>query len=264
MAKPSIFSKDYEKKMKRRRLRIIIIVGLVAIIAGLLIYKFKIENMDFSNVRNKLQAWVDSDNPDIKKPVEESKVPEVKEPEVKPEPPKKTYIEAKLDGDIVAKCEYKIVDDKKEFVGMEKIEGASYDISPNKQLLLILDKDQNIKLVDIDGKVTDITRKEYVSTKGDKFPKDTIIKKDKGYVWHNQAKFIDDDNIAYGSNLPYFGTAANKEYLWIYNIKSKNNTLVRSISGKDITIGKVVPKKGIEVKVDKNEYIINNKGSIVK
>ncbi len=264
MAKPSIFSKDYEKKMKRRRLKIIIAVSLVAIIAGLLIYKFKIENMDFSNVRNKLQAWVDSDNPDIQKPKEETKVPEVKEPEVKPEIPKKTYIEAKLGGGIVAKCEYKTVDDKKEFIGMEKLEGASYDISPNKQLLLILDKDQNMKLVDINGKVADITRKEYVSTKGTKFPKDTIIKKDKDYVWHDQAKFLDDNKIVYGSNLPYFGTAATKEYLWIYNIKNKNNTLVRNISGKGITIGKIVPKKGIEIKVDKSEYILNDKGSIVK
>ncbi|MDY6012659.1 hypothetical protein [Clostridium sp.] len=269
MAKPSIFSKDYEKRMKRRRLRIIIAVGLIIVVAGLFVYKFKIQNMDFSNVRNKLQAWVDSDNPDLQpqKTQESEKVQvkdtEIKDTESKPEPPKKAYIEAKISDKVVAKCEYKVVDKKKEFVSMKKIDGASYDISPNKQMLLILDKDQNMKLVDIDGKVTDITKGEYVSTKGAKFSKDTIIKNDKNYVWHNQAKFLDDENIVYVSNLPYFGTASTKQYVWMYNIKNKTHTLGR-LAGKEITIGKVVPKKGIEIKVDKNEYILNNKGSIVK
>lgn len=269
MAKPSIFSKDYEKRMKRRRLRIIIAVGLIIVVAGLFVYKFKIQNMDFSNVRNKLQAWVDSDNPDLQpqKTQESEKVQvkdtEIKDTESKPEPPKKAYIEAKISDKVVAKCEYKVVDKKKEFVSMKKIDGASYDISPNKQMLLILDKDQNMKLVDIDGNVTDITKGEYVSTKGAKFSKDTIIKNDKNYVWHNQAKFLDDENIVYVSNLPYFGTASTKQYVWMYNIKNKTHTLGR-LAGKEITIGKVVPKKGIEIKVDKNEYILNNKGSIVK
>ncbi len=146
---------------------------------------------------------------------------------------------------------------------MKKIDGASYDISPNKQMLLILDKDQNMKLVDIDGKVTNITKGEYVSTRGAKFSKDAIIKNDKKYGWHNQAKFLDDNNIVYVSNLPYFGTASTKQYIWMYNIKNKTHTLGR-LAGKEINIGKVVPKKGIEIKVDKNEYILNNKGSIVK
>ena len=84
MAKPSIFSKDYEKKMKRRRIRITIVVSLVAIITGVLIYKFKIEKMDFSNVRQRLQAWVDSD-----KPKEEEKAVEETKEDVKPEPPKR-------------------------------------------------------------------------------------------------------------------------------------------------------------------------------
>ena len=269
MAKPSIFSKDYEKRMKRRRLRISIAVGVIVVIAGLLVYKFKIQKMDFSDVRNRLQAWVDSDNPDLQPPKDEEPTkPEVKDTEnkdtkSKPEPPKKAYLEAKLGDKVVAKCEYKTVDKKKEFVSMKKIEGATYDISPNKQLLLILDKNQNMKLVDIDGKVTDITKGEYVSTKGAKFSKDNIIKNDKKYVWHNDAKFLDDENIVYVSNLPYFGTASTKKYVWMYNIKNKTHTLVR-LAGKEISIGKVISKKGIQIKVDQNEYILNNKGSIVK
>lgn len=261
MAKPSIFSRDYEKKMKKRRAKIIAIISVVAIIAGVLIYKFKIENMDFSNIRTKLQAWADSDKQVEEKPKEEAKVNEA---EVKPEPPKKTYIDAKLGKDLVVKCEYKTVDDKKEFVSMEDVKGLSYDISPNKQMILTLDKDQNMQLIDIDGKVKDVTRKEYVSTKGQKFHKEAILKREKKYLWSSDAKFLDDDNIVYISNLPYFGSVATNEYAWIYNIKNNTNTFARSTKGKKIEFGKVVPKKGIEIKIDKNEYVLNDKGSILK
>lgn len=259
MAKPSIFSKDYEKKMKRRRIRIAIVVSLVAIITGALIYKLKIEKMDFSNVRQRLQAWVDSD-----KPKEEEKAVEETKEDVKPEPPKKTYIEAKLSDKVTLKCEYKEEANKKEFISIENPEGITYDISPNKEMIVILDKSQNMKLINIDGKVTDITKKEYISKKGDKFKKEVKIKENKNYLWHSEPKFMDDENIIYVSNLPYFGTAATNQYAWIYNIKTKKDTVIWKTKGKKITIGKIVPKKGIEIKVDKNEYIISNKGSIVK
>lgn len=131
-------------------------------------------------------------------------------------------------------------------------------------MIVILDKDQNMKLINIDGKVTDITKKEYVSKKGDKFKKEVKIKENKNYLWHSEPKFMDDENIVYVSNLPYFGTAATNQYAWIYNIKTKKDTVIWKTKGKKITIGKIVPKKGIEIKVDKNEYIISNKGSIVK
>ncbi|MGL4569863.1 MAG: hypothetical protein ACRCVJ_02220 [Clostridium sp.] len=259
MAKPSIFSRDYEKKMRRRKIKISVVVALVAVVTGILIYKFKIEEMDFSNVRGKLQAWVDSGNDNS-----DEKVTEEVQEETKPEPPKKTYIEAKINDKLTLKCEYKSENDKKEFASIENADGISYDISPNKQMIIVLDKDQNMQLINIDGKVTDVTKKEYISKKGDKFKKDLKIKENKDYLWHSQAKFMDDENIVYVSNLPYFGTAATNEYVWIYNIKDKKDTISWKTKGKDITIGKTVPKKGIEIKSGKNEYILDNKGTIVK
>lgn len=261
MAKPSIFSRDYEKKMKKRKAKIIALISIVAIIAGVFIYKFKIEKIDFSNVRAKLQAWADSDNQIEQKPKEESKVNEA---ETKPEPPKKTYMDVKLGKNLVLKCEYKTVDDKKEFVSVEDVKGLNYDISPNKQMILTLDENQNMQLIDIDGKVKDITRKEYVSTKGQKFHKESILKREKKYLWTSDAKFLDDDCIVYISNLPYFGTAAKNQYAWIYNIKNNTNIFARNTKAKNIELGKVVPKKGIEIKIDKNEYVLNDKGSILK
>lgn len=265
MAKPSIFSRDYERKMKKRKIKITIGVILAAVVTGVLIYKFKIENMDFSNVRMKLQAWVDSDktnNSTPETPKETVKETPPKQEEVKEEAPKKKELEVKLDKNDTVKCEYEEKDGKKIFVSMEKKKGMSYDISPNKQMILVLDKNQNMKTIDIDGKVKDITRKEYVSTKGEKYPKSVMLERYKDYLWHGNAKFIDNDNIAYVSNLPYFGSAATKEYIWIYNLKNGTQKIVQKSGGKNIEFGKIVEKKGIEVKIDKNEYILNNEGSI--
>lgn len=267
MAKPSIFSKDYERKMKKRKIKITIGVILAAIITGILIYKLKIEDMDFSNVRSKLQAWVDSDStnnnnkPETPKEIVEEAPP--KQEEVKEEAPKKKELEVKLSKNDTIKCEYEEKDNKKEFIGIEDKKGISYDISPDKQMILVLDKDQNLKIIDIDGKIKDITRKEYISTKREKYPKDVMLNKYKGYIWHSQAKFIDNENIAYVSNLPYFGSAAKKQYIWIYNLKNETQKIVPKSGGKNIEFGKVVDKKGIEVKIDKTEYILNNKGGIL-
>ena len=60
MAKHSIFSRDYERKMKRKRRRSILIISAVVLIVILSFIKFEVINMDFSNFKQRLQAWVDS------------------------------------------------------------------------------------------------------------------------------------------------------------------------------------------------------------
>ena len=61
MAKPSIFSRDYERKMRKRRRRIFLIVFLVIILVGGIFIKMNMKNFDYSELKAKIQAWVDSD-----------------------------------------------------------------------------------------------------------------------------------------------------------------------------------------------------------
>ena len=60
MAKPSIFSRDYERKMKKRKKRVILTIIIIALIVVCGVFKFIISDLDFSNLRARLQAWVDS------------------------------------------------------------------------------------------------------------------------------------------------------------------------------------------------------------
>ena len=60
MSKPSIFSKDYERRMRKRK-RIIVLITLISVCTiGIVIFNTKIKNLDFTNVRANIQAWVDS------------------------------------------------------------------------------------------------------------------------------------------------------------------------------------------------------------
>ncbi|MGL5479221.1 MAG: hypothetical protein ACRDCB_09315 [Clostridium sp.] len=265
MSKPSIFSRDYEKRMKKRKIRIALIIGVILIVGGALLYNFKIKNMDFSNVRNKLQAWVDSDKKEEPKAKAEDPKTQIEE---KPVEEEKTFLEIELPNKEKIKVQYEVEDNKGKVKEVEDKKGYDFDVSPDKDEIIALDKNQNMYLIKLskekDYKVTDITKKQYVSKNGTKFPKDTRLEADKNYKWHAEPKFINEDTIIYVSQLPFFGTSATKEYVWIYDISSKEDKVIFKLSGKKIDIGDIKKDKGIEVNIDKNEYIIDDKGNIVK
>ena len=60
MAKPSIFSRDYERRMRKRRITMITIGIFIVVILFGLVFKFKIQKMDFNNIKSRIQAWVDN------------------------------------------------------------------------------------------------------------------------------------------------------------------------------------------------------------
>ena len=64
MRKPSIFSRDYERQMRKRRKRIAIISILGVLIIGLLFLKIAMNSINMDTLRNKVQNWIDEDNKD--------------------------------------------------------------------------------------------------------------------------------------------------------------------------------------------------------
>ena len=71
MAKTSIFSRDYERKKRKRKRRITLIIVLLVLIGGGIFIKLNFSKIDFGEIKEKLQAWVDSDNPKVQKEKEE-------------------------------------------------------------------------------------------------------------------------------------------------------------------------------------------------
>ncbi len=61
MGKPSIFSREYEKRMKRRRRNAIIIFLAIILITSALSIKIAYNPIDYENIKQNIQAWIDSD-----------------------------------------------------------------------------------------------------------------------------------------------------------------------------------------------------------
>lgn len=261
MAKPSIFSRDYEKKMRRRKRRIITSVLLVLLVVVVAFIKFKLPNIDFVEVKAKIQAWVDTGKPQEELEDNEQEIEEEQPEEIVKEP-EKTYIDFNIQDGVVAKAEYVEEAGAKRFVALEPIEGYTFTLSPSQQQMIIVDPNQNLYLCNVDGTLKDITKKEYISRSNQSFPKDQMIAANEGYIWHGSPAFIDETKIVYVSQLPYFGASAKDKYVWIKDIVNNTDKTLWKAKGKDIQIGELVPEKGITVTVDGVVKYINADGVI--
>ena len=265
LAKPSIFSRDYERRIRRRRRKIIIITILVILVCAGIFINIKLRDTDFSKVRADIQAWIDSDKPkDEEEQVTDDETKEEKNTkEEQPKEPEKKYLELTLSTGIV-KAEYTEQNNEKKFVAIEGATDIEYNISPSFKQIVIEEKNQDIKLFNVDGTMKDITKKSYVSQAGSIFAKEDILKNNPTYIWHSQVKFIDENRIAYVSQMPYFGNAAVNKYIWIYDLTNAKETALWNLAGPDTTLGTTDPTKGISAKINGVNYFINGDGVVTQ
>lgn len=263
MAKPSIFSRDYERRMKKRKRRVTaIIIILVVVILGSF-YKFKIAKADLSELKAKIQAWVDSGKPEEEKEEVNYNDNEEENKEKIPEKvPEKTYVDLIVSEGIIIKAEYTEENNVKKYIAIEDNKGLEYSISPNGTQILITDKAQDLKLYDINGNVTDVTKQSYISGAGDTFLKADILAANPTYIWHSQARFLDETKIIYVSQLPYFGNAAVNKYIWIYDLQNKTETPLYSNAAPEITLGNPILDKGMSLTINGANYIVGFDGTI--
>ena len=273
MAKPSIFSRDYEKRMKRRKRKIILSILIIVVVIIAVVIKFEIKNIDFSNMRSKIKDKVESDRQEqlndnkneIKKKDNNTENNE-NEKEKKKEEEKK-YVNLVVSDGLTVRAQYTEENGTKKIIGVDETtmqNNTSYSINPSGSNILITDSNQNILLFDVDGNKTDITKQSYTSQSGTVFQKDAIIAQNPSYIWDSQAKFIDDTTIAYVSQLPYFGDAAVNKYIWIYSITNKTENCLWNNHGTNVTLGDIVQGKGLSVNIDNVNYYVMNDGSVVQ
>ena len=260
MAKPSIFSKDYERRMKRRRNKIIFITMLAIGAIVIMSFNSEMKNFDLTNLKDKMQAWVDSGEQKevVKEPEQIEQIEEIE----KPKTLEKNYIDINISEGIVAKAEYIEEQGKRKFVSVEPIDGVSFNISPLKEQILFIDKAQNMKIANTEGVVRDLTKNAYVSQAGTSFPKDQILSKTPTYIWHSQGKFIDDTKIVYVSELPYFGNGGQKQFVWLYDLATGSENALWNLVGNKVVVGDVVPDKGITITVNGTVFYLKADGSV--
>lgn len=272
LAKPSIFSSDYNERMEKRRRRrtfIIILVILIAITAFFYSkgsikqalvstknYIFKLTNKSSKNIKStdisKNNASKSTNKPSNNK----GNITQGEE---------KSYTVTLSDGKQI-KTVYQETDGNKKFETVTSdTENVDYNISPSGTGVVIYDSAaQNLIYVDINGSISDITKKDYVSFSNNQvFNKDEVLKSNPNYVWDTSPKFIDDENIAYISQLPWFTNDAIK-YVWIVNVKNvQNQRCFESIKGINIQFDKLTDK-GLTINVDSKTVYLDANGNITE
>lgn len=259
MAKPSIYSRDYDKKMRNRRRRLISTIIVILFIGVLVVIgsrNLKDDNGKIFGFLNKQKNTEENlDNPTDRNSTEEEVQKEQdKEPEQVEEIIQKESLEIILSSGDKVTAFIDLNEGVKTFDKLD-IEDSLYSINPSKNLIILLEKStQSLLLYDIDGDFQNLTKESHISTKGVSYSKENRIEKYPDFVWCSLPKFINDDEFVYVSQLPLLNIQENK-YLWTYSISNHAHNLNGAYFGKYIEYGNLT-EEGLEVIIDGNNKLI--------
>lgn len=234
MRKPSIFSKDYEKIMRKRKrvFKSIISFSILTFVVLLFIVsKFNLFNFESYTV-----SWGYKDDNSDNEISENVNEIEVLDTEEDTNDEIKENVANILVNNYEVTLEYTLLGNEKLIHSLNTNENEIYyNIKNNKKEVIIIDKNQNIFLCNAYGDVRDLTLKEYIVSTEEVYEKDNILSIYDGYIWHSQAVFIDDNRIAYVSNLPYFGYGLN-QYVNVVDVESGIHNTLWGLKGNNIIL----------------------------
>ncbi|WP_035289592.1 hypothetical protein [Clostridium sp. KNHs214] len=267
MAKPSIFSKHYEKAVKKRRKKMAAVIISVVFILGIVMYINLSKNKGFNiiNKINKINKKTGAEKVESKKTVNSKKedkdkkqnTPVKKENETK-------YITVNLNENLIVKISYEEKENKKIYKDVVKESDNSkiyYDANPSKTALVVYEeKTQKIFFIDNQGKVLDISKEQYVSKSGNVFLRENKIKEDSNYLWCQSPRFVDEENIVFISRLPWLKTDG-KKFIWYGKVGEKKYKYIRNKQGEDVQFQNIT-QKGLAVKIDDKIYYVTSDGTL--
>lgn len=270
MGKPSIFSREYERKMKRRKRNFIFFSLIIILLACAAVLKFVYNPVNFANIKANMQAWIDSGNTSEEIASEESAVKENEAEDIQSEEeeevktPIEEYIDIPLSSGKTAQAVYVEENGEKVFTSVKNLdEGVYFDISPLKKQVLVCDVNSVITVYNIDGTSKTVSKDQYVSSKGTVFTKDNTLQTNPGYLWNSNPKFVSEQSIVFVTNRPYFGSAAVKQYLWMTDIQTGDDKIYWDLAAENITVGDR-EEKGLKITVNNRDYFIAQDGNYLQ
>lgn len=266
MGKPSIFSKNYNKQVKRRRRVRFVSIGVIAVCIGTGVLYLS-DNMFIFEVAKekvisvlKLNKDSNKEIDDIEAQEEVQKVDNTEEEtlakEEKPESKVQRSQGVDLGSNITANIILSEESSKTTIIDVEKNPTLEFNISDKKDAVVLLNKEtQDMFLWTLDGKLEDITKKEFIDTENNKYPKGKQLSLNPNLIWAAKPTFISENKILYLSKLPWFDTN-HKLFVWTYDISKKTHALAldKRLQGDNI---KVVESNGEKVKLDIDGQVIS-------
>ncbi|MCM8709775.1 tRNA (guanine-N1)-methyltransferase [Clostridium sp. SYSU_GA19001] len=267
MGKPSIFSREYERRMKKRKLKMILFVSFLVIVGIFYFTGSSFKNIVKSKINSYKSFKFFNSNNEAEKNINSENETTTNDESNKPAPQEKIeekFYDVTLNNEIKIKAVYEHIDGMNKFKYINTDNQAiTFNINPSGTGMVLYDsKSQSIWFLDINGKLEDVSALSYTSSNSKTYKRETILAKRADYIWCTSPKFIDDENIAYFSQLPYI-RKTNKKYLWFVNVKNKDRDRNINVGGENIKFGNNTDK-GLEVIMDDGSirFISIQNGSI--
>ena len=263
MKKASIFSREYERKIRRKRFAILFIILFFFLVLVYYIVNFSEFNNYVKNVYYSMITKENDENIDLNNKLNESVdlIGETKEQEHQENNNNESIDEVSLD---YLKHEISLNNGEKinifyeegnqiEYIASqdELPKNYRFDISPSRSRILIEELntqdtymlDENLNLFKLDPEFF------YSNSARTRFYKNDVVSSYENYSWYNNARFLNDNTIVYISNLPWFGK--NEQYIWRTDIQDVNNIthFMTSVGGENIDFGELT-EEGIKVNIN--------------
>ena len=251
LGKPSIFSRDYERRMRKRRFTIIVVIIVIIVISALgsLYMKGKLFKSSNKNNVNNAAVNKNTNTPGKTQTTEKKPVSQ----DVKEE-----GYDLALSGGKQIKAIYENKNNEKKFKYINPTDAnADFTISPSGKSMVVLDKSaQTLIYIDIDGNKTDVSYNQYISSSGT-FTREQVLQSKPDYIWCSSPEFVDEENIAFISQLPWLQRST--KYIWMVNTKDKQTIQVQGISGENVKLDKLTDKGLTVIADDKTVYLKGDK-----
>lgn len=261
MGKPSIFSKDYEQRMKRRRINITLFVLIIisASFFGIRYYLNK-NNINFALKIPRSKITIDKNKKDDSKDknkIDSSGKRNEEHKDTEEEKKNIGFFEYKaLDGSIY-KIEYDNSSDAKQIIGMKSDALIPvFDISKDKTRIVFEDRAAgDIIIMDTNGVYKKINVDSYTSKSGIVIKKENMMKRDPQYIWTAKPHFTMDGGVVYVSRLPYI--SKNGFYLWYIGTNGSLRFIGKLAESIDnITYEGFTEDNALEIKADNSIYYL--------
>lgn len=278
MARPSIFSREYKRKMRARKIKVGFLIAAISIatisfFSRVYIKMWLNDNIDTVNVGH-IDAKSLLIGKDKEQMQQETKV-DKKEPDNKSANIKKSddiipnkseaiekFYEINLSEGKIVKVIYDETSEGKKIKYVSGDSNPYYNISPLGKNAVIYESDtQTMMLVTSDGVNKDITKQNYIASDGSVFFRENEIKKNPSYIWCTTPKFINEENIIYISQLPWFGKT--EKYIWKIEISDLNHSNIITNAYENIKFDKL-SDKGLIVELDGKIKLISQDGKLLE
>lgn len=256
MRKTSIFSKDYDKiiRRKKRIKRILSVIFIVVVILlGIIFLNYNSFKKFVANINNPITKR--NDNGDNKNKDDIIKEPN-KPKEEKPKPPTDIEATAMLPNGITVS--YKTDKDSKIIKDTSTPAGYKIETDSSKTAFIVFSNESyELFVVGIDGTVKNVTYETFITSNGTKVQRKDKLAKEPSFIWIENPKLYK-NKIFYSTKLPNLNNT-NRYFLWVCDIKTGVHKGIydKSLRGNEIIISDDFGDKGLEIKFDKVSKYFN-------